>query len=224
MEPRTHYDTLGVPHNAPADTIKSAYRALMRTHHPDIAGPSGAAKTRLVNAAMAELGDPDRRRAYDRSIQPEPTYERPQPARQQPRQRPQGEWENPLYRPIDDEVPAAAPLMERPYFKFALATGGVGLLLLLGSTAFFWWRAFYAGLPIESLAGAPLLLVVVTLVGTLAEQGRIWPWVILAAVLFMAPVSVVSLGVAGLLLGGGALRLASQSIRNHWRTRPLPAQ
>jgi hypothetical protein len=187
----------------------------MRQFHPDLAGPSGADQSLLINAAMAELGDTERRQAYDRSIQPEPTYQEPQLSRL---------WENPVYQIIDDEIPANVPLMERREFKFSLAAGGVGFLLLFGSAGFFWWRAFYAGLPIESLAGVPLMLVIVTLIGTLAEQGRIWPWVVLSAALFMLPVSIVSAGIAALILGGGALRLASQSIRSHWRTRPLPAQ
>lgn len=60
------YATLGVPHDADADTIKKAYRRLARQYHPDV-NPAGDAHERFkeVTAAYEVLSDPERRRLYD---------------------------------------------------------------------------------------------------------------------------------------------------------------
>jgi len=63
------YQVLGVPRNATAPEIRSAYRALLRATHPDTrnctaAGDSDAALARVLKA-YAVLRDPDRRAAYD---------------------------------------------------------------------------------------------------------------------------------------------------------------
>lgn len=234
---RTHYDTLGVTADAPAETIKAAYRSLMRKHHPDIVGPSGAAKTLLINAAMAEVGDAARRHAYDRSIRPEPVRPAqtaptaqtgsPRPSATGTRPRPPapaGEREAPAYQNLDDEEPFGIPLWRRWHFKASFAVAIFGVLSLVGASYYFWWNAFIADTSTSPLATIPILLVPVALIGTLAAQGRLWPWVVLATALLTTPVSITSLGILGLLLGGGGLRLASQSLRNHWRTRPLPAR
>jgi hypothetical protein len=68
-----HYAVLGLPRAATADEIKQRYRALMRKTHPDANAAAGfgdtAAATRAaarINAAYETLGDPAKRRAYDR--------------------------------------------------------------------------------------------------------------------------------------------------------------
>jgi len=60
------YATLGVPTNASAETIRRAYRALVRRYHPD-SGRNGASTARLqeVRDAYELLSDSARRRAYD---------------------------------------------------------------------------------------------------------------------------------------------------------------
>lgn len=227
VQQRTHYDTLGVPTSASADQIKAAYRTLMRKHHPDIAGPAGAAMTLRLNDAISELGSPISRTAYDRSIAPppeppplrEPAMAQPQRSSPPPRDRTPAAEDT--YRPLDDEIPPAIPLLQRRSFKAWLITAGTGMFLLLGSTLFFWWRAFIADPTPGALAGAPLLLAGLALFATLSEQGRLWPWVVLGTILVIAPLSLVSAGILGLILGGGAFRLAMQPLRNHWRTRPL---
>jgi hypothetical protein len=70
---RDHYAVLGLPRSASADEIKRRYRALMRKAHPDAnagdATADAAASTRAaarINAAYETLGDPAKRREYDR--------------------------------------------------------------------------------------------------------------------------------------------------------------
>jgi hypothetical protein len=63
-----HYAVLDLPRTATGAEIKRRYRALMRTAHPD-ANRGDAKATRAaarINAAYETLGDPDKRREYDR--------------------------------------------------------------------------------------------------------------------------------------------------------------
>ena len=62
-----HYAVLGVDRTAAEADIVHAYRVLIRTWHPDIAGPAGAAKTAAINHAYDVLHDPAARRDYDLS-------------------------------------------------------------------------------------------------------------------------------------------------------------
>lgn len=64
----THYDTLGIPADAPAEDIKVAFRRLMREHHPDLAGPEGQAMSARVSEAYDILSTPGSREAYDQSL------------------------------------------------------------------------------------------------------------------------------------------------------------
>jgi curved DNA-binding protein CbpA len=94
-----HYAVLGVAPAATLQEIARAYRALMRTHHPDVDGGAGAgaagADRALQNAellkimqAFAVLRDPERRAAYDRSMSDRiPTRAAPQnvPVRKVPK-------------------------------------------------------------------------------------------------------------------------------------------
>jgi curved DNA-binding protein CbpA len=63
----THYEVLGVLPSASSVEIKRAYRLKARLHHPDVAGAESAGM-QAVNQAWATLGDPARRRAYDRVL------------------------------------------------------------------------------------------------------------------------------------------------------------
>ena len=64
------YRVLGVSRDASDDAIKKAYRKLVLQHHPDRHPDSTHAepKIREINAAYEVVGDPDKRRSYDRLI------------------------------------------------------------------------------------------------------------------------------------------------------------
>jgi curved DNA-binding protein CbpA len=65
---RNYYRILHVQAEAPAEVIKASYRTLMGPlrHHPDLGGKHETAA--LLNEAYAVLSDPDKRRAYDRTL------------------------------------------------------------------------------------------------------------------------------------------------------------
>ena len=69
MQFKDYYQTLGVAKTASQDDIKSAFRKLARTHHPDMVKPKerAAASERFkeINEAYEVLGDPEKRRQYD---------------------------------------------------------------------------------------------------------------------------------------------------------------
>ena len=65
---RDPYEVLGVPKNATAAAIKSAFRKLAKKLHPDANkhDKSAASKFAEINAAYEILGDEDKRQAFDR--------------------------------------------------------------------------------------------------------------------------------------------------------------
>lgn len=62
------YRVLGVSRDASDDAIKKAYRKLVFQHHPDHNPDSAHAelKIREINEAYEVVGDPEKRRSYDR--------------------------------------------------------------------------------------------------------------------------------------------------------------
>lgn len=66
-----HYQTLGLSDGATSDEIKSAYRSLVRLHHPD-ANPQNREASEVlmkeVLTAYAVLSDPAKRTAYDNDL------------------------------------------------------------------------------------------------------------------------------------------------------------
>jgi molecular chaperone DnaJ len=67
----THYEVMGLPRKARIADIKRAYKRLARKHHPDLnPGDRRAEETfKALNEAYSVLGDPARRKAYDRELE-----------------------------------------------------------------------------------------------------------------------------------------------------------
>jgi molecular chaperone DnaJ len=62
------YNTLGVPRDASDEDLKKAYRKLVLQYHPDRnpGDKTAEEKIREINAAYEVVGDPEKRRTYDR--------------------------------------------------------------------------------------------------------------------------------------------------------------
>ena len=65
---KDYYATLGVARDATEADIKKAFRKLARTWHPDVATDKAGAEAKFkeINEAQEVLGDPEKRRKYDR--------------------------------------------------------------------------------------------------------------------------------------------------------------
>jgi len=60
------YARLELPTDATPEAIEIAWRALLRRHHPDVAGPDGLEHAKRINVAHDWLSDPAMRTRYDR--------------------------------------------------------------------------------------------------------------------------------------------------------------
>jgi hypothetical protein len=81
----THYDTLGVAHDATTAEIRAAYVARARRHHPDVASPAevGASMAEL-NRAYEVLRRQATRVAYDEQLRSRPASRGPMPSDEAP--------------------------------------------------------------------------------------------------------------------------------------------
>src|SRR4051812_35136781 len=63
-----YYKVLGIEKKAPADEIKKAYRKLARRYHPDRnpGDPKAEERFKEISEAYDVLGDPEKRKKYDR--------------------------------------------------------------------------------------------------------------------------------------------------------------
>ena len=69
MAKRNYYEILGVDKNADLDTIKKAYRKLVRKYHPDVSKePDAVQKTAEVNEAYETLKDTQKRTEYEEML------------------------------------------------------------------------------------------------------------------------------------------------------------
>ena len=67
MSSRDLYDVLGVPEDASPEEIRTVYRQLARTFHPDVNADAGAVEHfREITEAFLVLSDPEKRRAWER--------------------------------------------------------------------------------------------------------------------------------------------------------------
>ncbi|HWO41416.1 MAG TPA: J domain-containing protein [Candidatus Eisenbacteria bacterium] len=144
------YELLGVAPTASLDEIKSAYRELVKRHHPDLFSnerDKNRANEKLlrINQAYAVLGDPARRREYDerRAARAEPRRRAaaPTPPRKpaaSARARPSGRssvrtrtglrWQSPLRNPRVVSVLSKAALSRRTILLLVAIAAGALLL------------------------------------------------------------------------------------------------
>ena len=93
------YGRLGVAPDADASAIDRAWRALLKRHHPDVAGAESLEAAKRINVAHDWLADPVRRARYDAAIERRIGRARRHPGRGTPgtaRSRPAGvRWTEP---------------------------------------------------------------------------------------------------------------------------------
>ena len=68
MKDANHYQILEISPSASQGQIKQAYRRLAKRFHPDCGEAANHGQIILINAAYEVLGDPERRRTYDRQF------------------------------------------------------------------------------------------------------------------------------------------------------------
>ena len=68
MPRRNLYVVLGIPPDASAEVIRSAYRTLAKAYHPDRVGSAGTTRFREIAEAYRVLSDPESRGAHNREL------------------------------------------------------------------------------------------------------------------------------------------------------------
>jgi DnaJ-class molecular chaperone len=63
-----YYVVLGIDEDADRETIRSAFRAMVRRFHPDAGAGASPEAFRRVVEAYETLNDPERRRVHDRAL------------------------------------------------------------------------------------------------------------------------------------------------------------
>src|SRR5829696_1202040 len=70
LPPDDLYARLELPVDASYEAVEIAWRALLKRHHPDVAGPTADQLAKRINVAHDWLSDPDLRARYDRERHP----------------------------------------------------------------------------------------------------------------------------------------------------------
>ncbi len=73
-KPRSHYDVLGIKKETAPEEVKSRYREMARTYHPDVRKDHSPEANRFFSEiieAYRVLSDPLRRSEYDRQLDAE---------------------------------------------------------------------------------------------------------------------------------------------------------
>ncbi|MEA2519405.1 MAG: hypothetical protein QOF49_1485, partial [Chloroflexota bacterium] len=72
LPPDDLYARLELPIDCSFEAVEVAWRALLKRHHPDVAGPGADSVAKRINVAHDWLSDPDLRARYDRERHPQP--------------------------------------------------------------------------------------------------------------------------------------------------------
>ena len=70
LPPDDLYARLELPVDASYEAVEIAWRALLKQHHPDVAGPAAGELAKRINVAHDWLSDPELRARYDRERHP----------------------------------------------------------------------------------------------------------------------------------------------------------
>lgn len=134
MTGENFYQILGVGRSASADEIRSAYRDLVKKHHPDLFPTPGekarATETlRQINEAYAVLGNANRRQRYDQeSVQKSQTPPRAPAAARRPR--PSRAPRHPQPRRKTIKIPKVQLRFSKKWAAYSLAAAAVILVLM----------------------------------------------------------------------------------------------
>jgi hypothetical protein len=236
----THYQLLGVKADATVEEIRVAYRALIRKNHPDIIGPTGEFKTRLLNEAQHHLSDPLRRSVYDRSIRPHAAPPQHMPPPQQASPSAQGPAQRTSARvnftpgPEYEEAQEQGRLWTRRSYLAWRNAWLISLGGLLGSVVLpviFVFnsdsplRALPAGISIATLVVAwsarrrPFFAVVAVIGVSLWPLGLFGTWPAAALLAVIDPVYLASVTMGG--VAAVAFRISAGPAAALWQARPF---
>lgn len=159
MSQGNFYQTLGVGRSANAKQIRSAYRDLVKRHHPDLFNTpkekaTATEKLRLLNEAYAVLGNAERRRRYDQEFAPPPEARRRAPAAAQRQERsrpPQGKRRSSL-----DVIRLLKERLGFSKKRAGYVLAGTTLVLLVGYAARSQPRLITAWTLLEKLEVSPM--------------------------------------------------------------------
>jgi hypothetical protein len=137
MSGANFYQILGVGRSASADEIRTAYRDLVKKHHPDLfptAGEKAIAteKLRQINEAYAVLGNAKRRQRYDQDfVEKARTPPRAPAAANRPRPSRPPRQAQPTRKPI--KIPKVQLHFSKKWAGYSLAAAVVILVLIYAS-------------------------------------------------------------------------------------------
>lgn len=134
--PLDYYAVLGVPRTASAEEVRSAFLALAKQFHPDLARDArrrkaSTRKMQELNEAYAVLGHADKRASYDASLSVPPRPQTPPPP---PPRRP---WQPPAPSPPEPEIePATYGFLLKFFLGFPAFIVVLGILGFSGIDLF----------------------------------------------------------------------------------------
>lgn len=109
----TYYEILGIAREASHEEVRTAFRRAAKQVHPDRGSGTEAAMVRL-NEAYDTLKDPERREAYDRTLEPAAYRLPPRPTVLDP-----FEYKLRVFHPLDQEVSASFSAFHRAIEELA---------------------------------------------------------------------------------------------------------